>query len=131
VHGVSSSLIDDLLKYDAGLQQSVKQSLKSIHIVYQMIDPMCDGYGHSSWMKHTTNFTWNSSHSKPIEFNSQDIILCNKWLFRHKAYDKNLMYAPECIFSNDGRRLYNVMHTADWWWETQVYQLSRELRKLF
>jgi hypothetical protein len=38
VHRETLSLIDDLLTGDVGLQQSDKQSLKSTHILHQMID---------------------------------------------------------------------------------------------
>jgi hypothetical protein len=96
-----------------------------------MIELMSDGHGHLSWIKHMMNYIWNVSHPRPIEIYSQDIILYANWLLRQQAYKKNLVYALGYSFSNVRHHLYNEMHTADCWWESQVCQLTEELRKLF
>jgi hypothetical protein len=81
---------------------------------------MCDGLGHGSWCKQTTNLFWDKSHQQPIEFYSRNILICAKWLLKQKGYQHDLVYAPEKRFNKEGFRLYNEMHTANWWWETQV-----------
>ena len=45
------------------------------------------------------------------------------------AYAEHLIYAPQRFFNGDAppRRLYTEMHTAEWWWGTQV---SRDTRGL-
>ena len=30
-----------------------------------------------------------------------------------------MVYGPMRIFDTSGRRIYNEIYTADWWWETQ------------
>ena len=38
------------------------------------------------------------------------------------TYAEDLIYAHQRCFASDTppKRLYTEMHTADWWWETQV-----------
>jgi hypothetical protein len=45
-----------------------------------------------------------------------------KQLIRHPAYAEHLIYAPQSCFNSDTplKPLNTDMHTADWWWETQV-----------
>ena len=62
---------------------------------------------------------WSDSHPEPITLYSRDIIECARWVLRQSAYRNETVYAPECMYSADGRRLNNEMHTADWWWEQQ------------
>jgi hypothetical protein len=95
IHEANQGLIDDLLKDDSGLQLSIKQSLKSTYILKQKIDKICDGLGHGSWCKQTTNLFWNKSHQQPIEFYSRNILICAKWLLKQKGYQHDLVYAPE------------------------------------
>jgi hypothetical protein len=46
---------------------------------------------------------------------------------RQPAYAEHLMYATQRYFNSDmqPKRLYTEMHTADWWWETQVSSDTR------
>jgi hypothetical protein len=41
---------------------------------------------------------------------------------RQPAYAEHLIYAPQRCFNSDTqpKRFYTELHTADWWWETQV-----------
>ena len=32
-----------------------------------------------------------------------------------------MVFGPEHLFDSTGRRVYNEIHTADWWWETQDF----------
>ena len=69
--------------------------------------------------------SWSDSHPEPITFYSRDIIKCAKWLLRQPAYRDEMVYAPERMYSADGRHLFNEMHTADWWREQQVTSIHR------
>jgi hypothetical protein len=64
---------------------------------------------------------WNDNHQHPIKYWSRDIIKIMRWLMRHPAYAKHLIYTPQRCFNSDTppKRLYTEMHAADWWWETQ------------
>jgi hypothetical protein len=43
------------------------------------------------------------------------------------AHGEHLIYAPQHYVNSDTpqKRLYSEMHTADWWWETQVRRDTR------
>jgi hypothetical protein len=84
---------------------------------------MPDCLGPRSWNQHTTNLRWNQSYPHVIEFYSRDIVRCAKWLLRQEAYKDELVYTPEHRYSIEGYRLYNEMHTGDWWRETQVFKI--------
>jgi len=47
---------------------------------------------------------------------------------RQPAYTEHLIYAPQLCFNSDTppKRLYTEMHTADWWWVTQLSRDSRD-----
>jgi hypothetical protein len=49
--GLPTKVIDDLLKGNCGLKESLCDSLKSNYHLRQKIDAMEDGLGHGSWKK--------------------------------------------------------------------------------
>jgi len=58
--------------------------------------------------RHTTTFYyWNALDSV-------------RYLVRQVAYRSDMVYAPIREYDSSGERLYSEMHTADWWWDTQV-----------
>jgi hypothetical protein len=118
--GLPANVIDDLLKGSCGLKESVRDSLKSNYHLRQKIDAMEDGLGHGSWKKATLQMAWNVQHPDAIEFWHRDIIECAKWLLRQPAYEEHLTYTPKRCFNDAGHRVYNEMHTGDWWWDKQV-----------
>lgn len=118
--GLPATVIDDLLKGHCGMKESVSNSLKSNYHLRKKIDLMGDGLGHESWKKAKLDMVWNEQHPDPIEFWHRDIIVCAKWLLRQPAYEEHLTYAPKKCFDQSGRRVYNEMHTGDWWWDKQV-----------
>jgi hypothetical protein len=81
---------------------------------------MEDGLGHGSWKKSTLSMNWNEQHPDHIVFWHRDLIACTKWILRQPAYEKHLVYAPVRSFNAAGNRIYDEMHTGDWWWSTQV-----------
>jgi hypothetical protein len=80
------------------------------------------------WELHTLEgMRWNVNHQQPIKCWSQDIMKSMRWLMRQPAYADHLIYAPQrcCNSDTPSKRLYTEMHTADWWWETQVSSDTR------
>jgi len=80
------------------------------------------------WELHTLeDMKWNDNHQRPIKYWSRDIIQSMRWLMRQPAYAEHLIYAPQHCFNSDTppKRLYTEMHTADWWWESQVRRDTR------
>ena len=51
----------------------------------------------------------------------RDIIKVLQFLIGHEPFKHHLSYAPVRQFSGTGidNRIYDEMHTADWWWRTQ------------
>ncbi|KAN0142113.1 hypothetical protein V8E53_000575 [Lactarius tabidus] len=56
-----------------------------------------------------------------LQFHSRNIILCVKALFRNPEFAEDLILAPERHYTNISRtcRVYNELHTGDWWWSVQ------------
>jgi len=53
-------------------------------------------------------------------FYYRNIIDCVRYLIRQVAYSSDPVYAPIREYDSSGEQLYSEMHTADWWWDTQV-----------
>ena len=49
-----------------------------------------------------------------------DVVSYVRYLIRQVAYKEDMVYAPIRENDSNGDQLYSEMHTADWWWETQV-----------
>jgi len=103
-------------------------SFKNGDGVQKLVASMPDDLGLGEWELHTLkDMKWNDNHQPPIKYWSRDIIKSMRWLMRQPAYAEHLIYAPQCCFNSDTppKHFYTEMHTAGWWWETQV---SRDTR---
>ena len=118
--GIPANVIDTMLKGNYGLDKGVCAALKSNYHLRQMIDRMEDGLGHGSWKKSELSMAWNEQHPDNIVFWHRDLICCARWILRQQAYGKHLVYAPVRCFNSAGQRVYDEMHTGDWWWDMQV-----------
>jgi len=49
----------------------------------------------------------------------RDVIEVVRFLMGHKPFKDNLTWAPIRVEDEDHTRVYNEMHTGEWWWETQ------------
>jgi len=103
-------------------------SFKNGDGVQKLVAGMPDDLALGEWELHTLqDMKWNDNHQRPIKYWSRDIIKSMRWLRRDPAYAEHLIYAPQRCFNSDTppKRLYTEMHTADWWWETQVRRDTR------
>lgn len=52
----------------------------------------------------------------------RDVLECVKALWGDREFAPHLVFAPEQHFADEEHtnRLYHNMHTAEWWWRTQV-----------
>lgn len=52
----------------------------------------------------------------------QDPIQCVEELIGNLTFREAMVFAPEKLYEDsDGtREVWNEMHTAEWWWDTQV-----------
>lgn len=57
---------------------------------------------------------------RPATLYYRNVIDCVRYLIRQVAYKSDMVYAPIREYDSSGERLYSEMHTADWWWDTQV-----------
>ena len=120
LQGLSAGVINTMLKGNYGLKDSLCCSLKSNYHLRQKIDRMEDGLGHGSWKKSELSMAWNDEHPDDIPFWHRDVVECAKWLLWQPAYEDHLTYAPIHSFNDGGQRVYDEMHTGEWWWEKQV-----------
>ncbi|KAI9750296.1 MAG: hypothetical protein M4579_006529 [Chaenotheca gracillima] len=49
----------------------------------------------------------------------RDITKVLQFLIGHKPFAENLTYAPTRGYNSNNDRVFNEMHTGDWWWRTQ------------
>lgn len=117
--GVSGMAIDELLKGDFPLDESVKRSLGSNYTFRMKLDLMDDGLGLQSWSKAVTNVTWNSNHPEPIEFYHRNPIEVAKWLLMQPYFEGHQSYNPVKRFINE-ERVYSDLFEGKYMWEIQV-----------
>ena len=57
-----------------------------------------------------------------LEFHCRDIIECIRSLYGDPQFAQDLVFVPERHYTSIERtsRIYNEMHTGDWWWTVQV-----------
>ncbi|KAI9439121.1 hypothetical protein H4582DRAFT_2056961 [Lactarius indigo] len=57
-----------------------------------------------------------------LQFHYREIIPCIRSLFGNPEFAHRLVFAPERHYADAERtcRVYNEMHTGDWWWSVQV-----------
>jgi hypothetical protein len=118
--GLPTNVIDDLLKGNCGLEESVSDSLKSNYHLQQTIDAMEDSLGHGFWKNATLPMAWSLEYPDENEFWHCHLIEYAKWLLRQPANEEHLTYTPKRCFNDAGHCVYNEMHTGDWRWDKQV-----------
>jgi hypothetical protein len=98
-------------------------SFKNGDAVQKLVPRMADDQAHGEWELYTLeDMKWIDNHQRPIKYWSRDIIKSMRRLMRKPAYAEHHIYAPQGCFTSDTppKRRYTEMHTADWWWETQL-----------
>ena len=60
------------------------------------------------------------SGEQSTTFYYRNIVSCVRYHIVQVAYKEHMVYAPIREYDSNGDQLYWEMHTADWWWETQV-----------
>jgi hypothetical protein len=110
---VPRSRIDEY--FAIGLSKSGSPCFRSAYKLDQFINGL-DPYRHFlEWNEGT--YTHDGHHST---FFYRDIVQSVEYLLSQPAYREDVVYAPVREHDETGERLYSEMHTANWWWETQV-----------
>lgn len=113
---VPRSRIDEY--FSIGLSKSSSPCFRSAYKLDQYIKAL-DPYQHLlTWNEGTFS---HDDHSSTFFY--RNIVHCVEYLLAQPAYREDIVYAPVREYGN-GERLYSEMHTADWWWETQVRVLN-------
>lgn len=80
-------------------------------------------YGLKDDVPRETIFSIRSTYSdveptdyKVIHYNVLSVL---EFLIGHEPFVDNLSYGPVRQWTSEGKRIYNEMHTAEWWWTTQ------------
>ena len=60
--------------------------------------------------------------NETLEFYYRDVVECIRSLYGDPQFVQDLIFAPEQHYTNPECtcRIYNEMHTGDWWWTVQV-----------
>ena len=58
-----------------------------------------------------------------LEFYHHDLLNCIRSIYGDPEFAQDLVVCPERHYTDQGRteRIYNEMHTGDWWWAVQVH----------
>ena len=58
----------------------------------------------------------------------RDPVKLLKYILKQPAYARNMVWDAVREFDEDGNRVYSELHTADWWWDEQVFERAPENR---
>ena len=118
---VPRSQIDEY--FAAGLSASSTPCFRSAYKLDQYIKALDPYQDLLAWNEGTFEHNDRSS-----VFFYRDIVRCIEYLLAQPAYRNDITYEPRREYDGNGQRLYSEMHTADWWWETQVRKSSHVTR---
>ena len=110
---VAKTRIDDYFgKGLGGMERGSFRSAYSLEKQLETLDPFRE---YLSWTEARLE-----SGEHLTTFYYRNIVSCVRYLIRQVAYKEHMVYAPIREYDSNGDQLYSEMHTADWWWETQV-----------
>ena len=90
------------------------------------------------WMEKLSEIPWGIPEDKWIEqkynvkssvsgivgqeitIQSQNVLSCIKFLMGHPSFQHNQTYEPCRVYNQNEDRVYNEMHTGNWWWKQQI-----------
>jgi hypothetical protein len=110
---LTNSAIDAL--FSQGLLPTPKLSFGSAQALHLKLKQLAIDMGEPSW-----NIGHEALADKTMAmFKYRNPIDLIKYLLRQRVYRDNLVYSPVREYRDDAR-LYSELHTADWWWNTQL-----------
>src|SRR5437588_2190868 len=89
-----------------------------------LLNNMDNSLGPESWRKGEVTLSGAN-----VPFYYRDPVDCVKYLIRQRAYQSDMVFSPERLYEGDERQ-YGELHTADWWWDTQVCINSETLLRV-
>ena len=106
--GLTKGSIDEYLQ--GGLDGDRCTSFQTADELWSLFERVEQGFGSQSW----SAFPYESGTLYSCNF-----LACIRLLLSHLRFADLMVYGPEGLFDSTGRSVFNEIHTADWWWETQ------------
>ena len=106
--GLTKTAIDDYLQ--KGLDGDHCTSFQSADELWELLENIEFGFGPWSW----TSFEIESG-----TLWTRNILQCIQLLLGHLPFADHTVYGPSRLFDSNGGRIYNEIHTGNWWWEMQ------------
>ena len=116
---------DNIENFMKALLASPEVQFTSSFTLHTLLNNMDNSLGPESWNQASVNLS-----GMDVPFYYRDPVDCVKYLIRQRAYQSDMVYSPERLYEGDERQ-YGELHTADWWWDTQVCTGSRSFEKGF
>ena len=121
---MSKSSINAFLTGEFGKKRREGTRFKNADALFDIIDKINVSCDKNDWfieefeeeVTYTTSGVRASQQMFTIHFRNP--VTCLRQILRHVPFASDLSYQPVKKF-RDGKRVYNEMNTADWWWETQ------------
>jgi hypothetical protein len=79
-----------------------------------LLNSMNNSLGPETWKKAEVTLSGVN-----VPFFYRNPLACVEYLIRQRAYRSDMVFSPERLYEGNERQ-YGELHTADWWWETQV-----------
>lgn len=110
---VSQGQIDDFFR----TIRTLKGSYSTGRGFARHLDEMSSmgGLGKESWIHSEVEMG-----GQKIPYYYRDPMNIVRFLLEQRAFRESLVYSPTMEYNEMGERMDGEMHTADWWWETQV-----------
>jgi len=106
--GLTKGSIDEYLQ--RGLDDDRCTSFQTADELWSLFEQVEHGFGPRSW----SAFPCGSG-----TLYSLNILRCVWLLVHYLHFAAHMVFGPERLFKSSGRRVYNELHTADSWWDTQ------------
>jgi len=106
--GLTKGSIDEYLQH--GLDDDRCTSFQTADELWSLFERVEHGFGPRGW----SAFPCGSG-----TLYTRNILHCIRLLLSHLPFADHMVFGPERLFDSTGRRVYNEIHTADWWWDTQ------------
>lgn len=120
-NGATGKMVTD--GFNRGILSQTKEnsvSFSSPFTLKQLVDQMEPGMGVKSWKEGKAKFFADVKNEWKL-FYYRDIGDVIRQLFKQPAYREHLVYSPVKEYNGFGDRVYSDIHTAEWWWRTQVF----------
>ena len=106
--GLTKNTVDNYLQH--ALDDNRCTSFRNADELWVLFENLEFGFGSQSW----TSFEIESG-----TLWTRNVLQCIQLLLGHLPFEEHTVYGPVRLFDTNGRRIYNEIYTADWWWDTQ------------